>query len=334
MTFISARTRAMTGMVESISDDARFICPPSQHRIAYKVTSEMQCVHRCLNSYGCGIINYNNNDAEPNLSSNSNEENCEIYAAEEHKCTKQENAKGWKAILFKRKQEDYESCSEIFNDRNQRSDRNGIYKLKSGDHFCLMDEIPGCGSGGWTLAMKVNGSKVTFLSESAYWQNKVTYNVENGLKSLEVEESKFPAFSSTNMTSICFGMKFAGVTKWIRLTVDRSQSLLDLFKDGNPVYTSFGRDKWKSLIADASLQANCNREGVNVKRPDHKIVARIGIFSNQENNCDTPDSFIGVGLKGTVPCNVRSEISCGNFASCSADNGDKRSPAMCYLLVQ
>eukprot|EP00794_Sanderia_malayensis_P004173 gene4173-4727_t len=42
---------------------------------------------------------------------------------------------------------DHESCSEIFNDRNQRSDKNGIYKLKSGDHFCLMNEIPGCGSG-------------------------------------------------------------------------------------------------------------------------------------------------------------------------------------------
>eukprot|EP00794_Sanderia_malayensis_P004172 gene4172-4726_t len=183
--------------------------------------------------------------------------------------------------------------------------------------------------------MKVNGSKLTFPSDSLYWQNSVTYNVENGLKSLEFEEAKFPAFSSTNMTSICFGMKFAGVTKWIRLTVDRSQSLLDLFKDGNPVYTRFGRDKWKSLIADASLQANCNCEGVNVQRSSGiNIDARIGIFSNQENDCNSPDSFIGVGLINGNVCRQPIAISCGNFARCNPDNGDKTSPAMCYLLIQ
>eukprot|EP00794_Sanderia_malayensis_P008725 gene8725-9656_t len=326
----------MTGMVESISENTRFICSPSQHRIAYKVTSEMQCVQRCLHSYGCRIINYNSKNPESNVIGNSNEENCEIYPTEEHKCTKQENAKNWKAILFKiQREQDYESCSEIFNDMNQSSDRNGIYKLKSGDHFCLMDEIASCGSGGWTLAMKINGSKLTFASNALYWQNSVTYNVENGLKSLEFEEAKFPAFSSTNMTSICFGMKFAGVTKWIRLTVDRSQSLLDLFKDGNPVYTSLGRDKWKSLIADASLQVNCNREGVNVKRSSTgNIEARIGIFSNQQNDCTSPDSFIGVGLINGNACGQHIGISCGNFAKCNADNGDKKSPAMCYLYIQ
>ena len=37
----------------------------------------------------------------------------------------------------------------------------GVYDLESGRHFCNMSEIPNCGGGGWTLAMKIDGTKVT-----------------------------------------------------------------------------------------------------------------------------------------------------------------------------
>ena len=36
----------------------------------------------------------------------------------------------------------------------------GVYNLKDGRHFCRMGDISGCGSGGWTLAIKINGTKV------------------------------------------------------------------------------------------------------------------------------------------------------------------------------
>ena len=43
---------------------------------------------------------------------------------------------------------------------------NGAYKLKNNESleeyqvYCHMTEITGCGSGGWTLVMKIDGEKV------------------------------------------------------------------------------------------------------------------------------------------------------------------------------
>ena len=47
--------------------------------------------------------------------------------------------------------------------------RNGVYKLKCNTTveqylvYCRMTEIPGCGPGGWTLVMKIDGKKVKMI---------------------------------------------------------------------------------------------------------------------------------------------------------------------------
>ena len=46
---------------------------------------------------------------------------------------------------------------------------NGIYQLRNYDLleeyqvYCHMTEISGCGSGGWTLVMKIDGNKVKII---------------------------------------------------------------------------------------------------------------------------------------------------------------------------
>ncbi len=52
----------------------------------------------------------------------------------------------------------YGSCKEILGDKPGSAD--GVYQLRSGKHYCVMRHVQGCGAGGWTLVMKVNGSKV------------------------------------------------------------------------------------------------------------------------------------------------------------------------------
>ena len=53
---------------------------------------------------------------------------------------------------------------------------NGVYKLKNNDSleeyqvYCHMTEISGCGSGGWTLVMKIDGSKVKIIIYQWYFQ--------------------------------------------------------------------------------------------------------------------------------------------------------------------
>ena len=61
---------------------------------------------------------------------------------------------------------EYESCKEIY-DKNPGS-VSGVYKLKSGKHHCVMGNATGCGGGGWTMAMKINGSKVGFIQITKY----------------------------------------------------------------------------------------------------------------------------------------------------------------------
>ena len=48
------------------------------------------------------------------------------------------------------------------------SSGNGIYSISPFEGviqrvYCHMDEIPGCGSGGWSIVMKINGQKVIKL---------------------------------------------------------------------------------------------------------------------------------------------------------------------------
>ena len=103
-----------------------------------------------------------------------------------------------------------------------------------------------------------------------------------------------------------------------------ANSLYDLIADGKYRRTSLGREAWKGLLKSGSLQRNCNREGFNAQAGHFKI--RIGILSNQENNCNTDDSYIGFGSSGRT--------STGNRATHSPDNGDRHTKTFGYILVQ
>ena len=111
-----------------------------------------------------------------------------------------------------------------------------------------------------------------------------------------------------------------------------ANSLYSLIADGIYRATSLGRNTWKALIgSQASLQTNCNKEGFNaVSRSTSQSKARIGIISNQEDDCNTCDSRIGFGTGGLHDYTN----TCGNEATWFADNGNKHIKAMGYILVQ
>ena len=112
----------------------------------------------------------------------------------------------------------------------------------------------------------------------------------------------------------------------------QARSLHSLIADGQYRNNSLGRHTWKALIGpQASLQANCNREGFNVVCDRSAASkARIGITSNNENDCTSCDSRIGFGTGG-YPDDFN---TCGNEATYSPDNGYKHIKAMGYILVQ
>ena len=108
--------------------------------------------------------------------------------------------------------------------------------------------------------------------------------------------------------------------------------MYSLIADGQYRNTSLGRDTWKSLIgSNASLQENCNKEGFNAVSGElvHSK-ARIGIISNDQDDCTSCNSRIGFGTGGWPD----KTNSCGNEAKKSPDNGQKHIKTMGYILVQ
>ncbi|XP_031566923.1 uncharacterized protein LOC116301896 [Actinia tenebrosa] len=230
------------------------------------------------------------------------------------------------------------SCKAIL--QNERFAKSGVYYIKTNATitkvYCYMDYIPGCGGGGWTTIMKTDGHKSTFTYTSALWKNKVTYNMPGGQSGVDNQETKLPTYWTMPFNSLCLGMKTSGNTSepnWIRLKY-RADSLYSVIADGRYRSFSIGRNTWKSLVPGSSLQLNCNKEGFNF-HVGNQASTRIGILSNQENNCGSPDSRIGFGTAGTG-CNGRADnsVSTGNVAGCSPDNGDKTIRAFGYILAK
>ena len=163
------------------------------------------------------------------------------------------------------------------------------------------------------------------------------HNEKSIIQSLkEIEEAKFEAFNSMKFKSICFGLEYNKIKRWVHLPVSGT-SLLSIFRPNRYISTNLGRNSWRSLVPDSSMQKHCNREGINVSYGDgQNIIVRIGITGNNENDCLSQDSSIGAGiLHRTDYCGKSlKQISSGNVAGCITDNGDKALPAYSYLLIK
>ncbi|XP_032231156.1 uncharacterized skeletal organic matrix protein 5 [Nematostella vectensis] len=216
------------------------------------------------------------------------------------------------------------SCKEVY-DRGLKKDAAYILSMenKSVEIYCHMTVIDGCGDGGWTLAMKVDGAKATFLYESSLWTNKLAYNPSAGLTGFDNQETKLPSYWATPFTKICIGLKVGDNLKSMTIPYTAT-SLYDVIADG--IYrgtTPIGKTAWKALIAGSSMQADCNQEGFNVGGR-----VRVGLVSNEQNDCGSVDSMLGIGGNSWL-------CAAGNTCRyCCCDNGYPNIKAIGYLLLK
>ena len=146
-------------------------------------------------------------------------------------------------------------------------------------------------------------------------------NQSSGKSGFDHDETKMPSFWSTPFTKLCLGMQVAGQeTNWITVSY-KARSLHSLMSTNTHHATNVGRGRWKSLVADSSLQINCNMEGFNVKPSggeNDAAVTRIGILGNKGSRNSQHD-----------------DNSCGNESDASgADNEEKHIKANCFILLQ
>jgi hypothetical protein len=190
--------------------------------------------------------------------------------------------------------------------------------------------------GGWTLALKADGAKSTFAYESPLWTNEDLLN--EGSADLSTAEAKLRSYTTMAFTQFRVRM-FDGMTPRYFVINHGASSMRAMFA-GPAVTTTAGRAKWLSLLADPSLQDNCNAEGINLQiTTSNKIRVRVGIVGNNEADCDTPNSFIGFGATIGDPSicygGVDPGVVVGNAArtSCGAIK-DKSTRTVGYLFVR
>ncbi|XP_046864324.1 uncharacterized skeletal organic matrix protein 5-like isoform X2 [Xenia sp. Carnegie-2017] len=221
----------------------------------------------------------------------------------------------------------FSSCEEAM--RNA-SLKDGMYLISTNTLmgyskvFC-MRKITGCSGEGWTLVLKIDGTKL--------WSNKESYMTENGETGLDQNETKLPTYWSTKIKLMCVGMKVNSTIKFISFEM-QAKSLYDLIADGKYRKTNLSRSQWLTLVKNSSLQQYCNKEGFNVVGENRGTTrVKLGILGNNENDCKSPDSFIGFGgsYEGNF-CGRKPQVnSCGNIYYCSKKN--KEIKAMGYLFI-
>jgi hypothetical protein len=204
------------------------------------------------------------------------------------------------------------SCKEYFDGKPGyiESKTNGIYWIKptaSATPFavhCLMTEE----GGGWTLIVKADGSRKTFLYDAALWTNNAVHNAPD--LQLDLNEGKFASFSTVPFQSVllAFSDLQAGAPRRY-LSVNKSaSSFQSLMQQGRSIGFDpppATRIKWQLLLPNGVLQGTCNREAFNAHGNKNVlnnypgIRVRFGILGSPNDGCSNygfgPLSFIGIG---------------------------------------
>jgi hypothetical protein len=213
------------------------------------------------------------------------------------------------------------SCAELL---AQRPDApSGVYRLDPDGAGAIPVFLSYCeqveDGGGWTLVLKIDGTARTFAARAAIWTDPTTVN--EGAADLDEQEAKLGGYATISFSEVRLGMLDSGQRRWITLPL-AAASAHQLFSGGQ-IATSVGREAWLSLLANPSLQPNCNREGLNTTSTGSGIDVHLGILGNNEAHCATADSVIGIGLR-------ESEASAGNV-----NNSDGSvSAVFAYVMVR
>ncbi len=193
---------------------------------------------------------------------------------------------------------DARSCKALL--QNKPDATSGPYVLDTNDQDTLPPYQSYCemfaDGGGWTLALKTDGTLLTFDYDSYLWVNDELYHPES--TTLEAQEAKLQSFLELPARELRVGMRYNGQTHWIvvPLNLDPPQTLQQIFLSNMYIPTSMGSAAWLSLIDGAGIQTRCNIEGLNISNQGDIMHTRLGIIGDENtDDCSTSDSFVGFG---------------------------------------
>jgi Fibrinogen beta and gamma chains, C-terminal globular domain len=172
------------------------------------------------------------------------------------------------------------SCAEVLRRVPGASD--GVYLIAPEGSFPVLCDMARDG-GGWTLLLKSNSDETLAYFASA-WSDAALLN-ETDLTT-QTGNAKYQSFLSLPVATLRgeldgfrFTQSFAGLTA--QQIFAGQPAIVDSF----PTFNT-GAPNW-------SAQANCHTFGVNIPYPNGP---RFGWSANQENDCLSNDTAIGLGL--------------------------------------
>jgi len=157
----------------------------------------------------------------------------------------------------------------------------------------------------WCMALQVNGASQLMAFKSPHWTDNAVFDVEGNIKT----QSYFQTFSALKVE---FCESDQCNSRAIDLGV--TTSLRNLFRGGaRAVNIDF-----KTIMPFGNnIQPHCNWAGFNT----HLAIggatrARFGVLMNNENDCNTVDSMIGMGLDYSNWARNQRQITAGNWVGC------------------
>ena len=152
--------------------------------------------------------------------------------------------------------------------------------------------------GGYVLLAKLDGRYSTWWYGSSYWTSANTLNPSS--LAFDQTEAKLNSFNIFPVHSLRVGTSYFGssaVNNWLTIPLSQTFSSTTTLMNSGARSTSIGRGSWNTLAPGlGGGEPNCNVEGINVNDPTGVGYTRIGLFGNNENDCNSDDMTMGFGL--------------------------------------
>lgn len=186
--------------------------------------------------------------------------------------------------------------------------------------------------GGWTLVHRSDGGSAEAAFGAELWTSAVATAGASPLPA--GKPARLPGYATLPLPgqAVRLVMRVGAHTGALVLPAPAGTPSLHALLNGKAVATQLDLQAWQGLLPKGSLQGNCLLQGFAIGSPSG-VQARIGILGNNENDCSSVDSWLGVGATANI-CGIQGAPTGGNVACWYPDAGDAKTAAQAWLYVR